>query len=228
VSRARAKNQEYQALQLLNSVVFPEDVVSVQVTDEDLAAPLLKLDATGHEEVAIVFSRSGDGEARTLGDLLPVAVVCRVVQRMRMPGGGVQVVFQGLFRGRILQTIDADGMRVSVDEITVPDDDTPECNQRVLAVLDLLAEYLPRDGTYPEDLESILRMNLRSPGRFADLVAAYLHLPLATKRRIAVAGDVLDRLGLLGSALEGELERFSVETDIHRRVREQIEERQLR
>jgi ATP-dependent Lon protease len=126
VSRARAKNQEYQALQLLNSVVFPEDVVSVQVTDEDLAAPLLKLDATGHEEVAIVFSRSGDGEARTLGDLLPVAVVCRVVQRMRMPGGGVQVVFQGLFRGRILQTIDADGMRVSVDEISVPDDDSPE------------------------------------------------------------------------------------------------------
>jgi len=47
-----------------------------------------------------------------------------------------------------------------------------------------------RDGTYPDDLEGILRMNVRGPGRFADLLAAYLHLPLSAKREVALTVGV--------------------------------------
>ena len=96
----------------------------------------------------------------------------------------------------------------------------------MIDILDLVGEYIPRDGSYPDDLESILRMNVRGASRFSDLVAAYLHLPLAVKRDVAVTADVPMRLELIAMALEEELRRCSVEADVHRRVRHQIEERQ--
>jgi ATP-dependent Lon protease len=69
-------------------------------------------------------------------------------------------------------------------------------------------------------------MNVRGPGRFADLVAAYLNLPLSVKRRAATTVDVDGRLELLKEALETELRRCTIEAEIDRKVRDHIDERQ--
>jgi ATP-dependent Lon protease len=210
---------EYPVLHLMSSVVFPNDVVSIQLPDEDSAAPLECL-SDEQDVVATTF----DGAGSPGSDM---CVLCRVAQRMQIPGGGQQVVFQGLARAVILDSRADDGvLHVKAEEVPDLEDDTPETNQAVLEVLDLLAEYLPREGTYPEDLESVLRMNVTGPGRFADLVAAHLHLPLSIKREVAATADVLLRLDILVGALEAELARFSVETDVHRRVRDHMEDRQ--
>ena len=56
------------------------------------------------------------------------------------------------------------------------------------------------------DLEGILRMNIRGPARFADLVAAYLHLPLPVKRAVASSPSVTQRLALIVEAIEEQLD----------------------
>jgi ATP-dependent Lon protease len=234
LSRARAgkngrerKSVEYPALQLSNSVVFPDDVVSVQLPDEEVAAPLFLLEGKRNAEVVLVFARGDRREIRNLEDLLPIGVLCRVVQRMQMPGGGLQLVFQGLARMHVRE-LRHDGGIPFVTAVEIGDDteDSTDTNERIVEVLDLLSEYLPRDGTYPEDLETIFRMNVRGPGRFADLVTAYLHFPLSVKRAVATTLDVQERLGIVVEGLRGELQRFTVESEVHRRVREQMEERQ--
>ncbi|MHC4548941.1 MAG: endopeptidase La [Planctomycetota bacterium] len=232
MGRARAGNSgekrtDYPALQLLSSVVFPDDVVSVQLPDEEVAAPLLLLEGRASPEVALVFTKPDRPELRRKEDLRPVGVVCRVVQKMQMPGGGLQLVFQGLHRIRVHDLhLEAGIPFVSATVLDPEERDTPATNDRIIEVLDLLGEYLPRDGTYPEDLESIFRMNVRGPGRFADLVTAYIHFPLPVKRDVATAIDVQARLKIVCDALRAELQRFTVESDVHRRVREQMEERQ--
>ena len=40
-----------------HSVVFPDDVVSVQLPDEEVAAPLFLLEGKRNAEVALVFTR---------------------------------------------------------------------------------------------------------------------------------------------------------------------------
>ncbi|MHC4959825.1 MAG: LON peptidase substrate-binding domain-containing protein [Planctomycetota bacterium] len=177
---------EYPAIQIPGSVVFPNDVVSIQIGEEDAAIDVLeRAPDQGETVIATVFTRDGGDRFRTLDDLEPVGVLCRVVQHMRVPSGGLQVVFQGLERVHLrdfrrlgqaaLATV------IAIDE-SEPD---PACARRVVEILDLVAEYLPREGSYPDDLETILRMNVKGPGKFADLVAAYLHLPLTIKREVA-------------------------------------------
>ncbi len=215
--------ERYPALELLSSVVFPEDVVSIQLPDGETAAPVMSLD----DNALLATILGGAGDSSTT-----VAVLCRVVQRMAMPGGGAQVVFQGIARARVVERGVENGRpwatvtRLDEDESDLSETTTLEADQRVLELLDLLSEYLPRDGSYPEDLETILRTNVRGSGRFADLVAAYLHLPLPVKRRVATTLDVCKRLDIIVRAVEDELGRLSVEGDVHRRVRSQLEERQ--
>jgi len=217
-----AEAERYPALELLSSVVFPDDVVSIQLPDAGTAAPVLALD-----EDAVLAALFGGARGRDP----EIAVLCRVVQRMAMPGGGAQVVFQGIARGVIENRGQRDGCAwadvARCDAAGDPDAvATPEADERVLELLDLLSDYLPRDGSYPEDLETILRTNIRGPGRFADLVAAYLHLPLPVKREVAATLDVVDRLDILIAAVAHELARLAVDGDVQRRVRGQFEDRQ--
>jgi ATP-dependent Lon protease len=219
VHDGKRTGEEYPAIPLHCSVVYPGDVVSIQLSEDVLLADAVEREV--ELTVATLYPREEGKEPHS------VAVVCRVVQCMQLPGGGVQAVFQGLYRARILERRElGDQTLVRVERVPPDDADTPETNQRVLDILDLLGEYLPRDGSYPEDLENILRMNVRGPGRFADLCAAYLNLPVGVKREVAVTNGARDRLDVLVTALRVELDRHSVEADVHRRVRDQIEERQ--
>ncbi len=228
MSRGRngGEGQGYPALQLLSTVVFPEDVVSVQLPEEEAGNAVLLLDAERVPEVALVFVRDAGRRIRT-EDVEPVCVLARVVQRMQLPGGGLQVVFQGTVRAKVTSVREEAGIPfVTAEPLPRDEPDTPQTNELVLEVLDLVSDVLHRDGTYPDDLEGILRMNVRGPGRFADLLAAYLHLPLPAKREVALTLGVRERLELIRRALHAEIERFSVEAQVHTRVRKQVEERQ--
>jgi ATP-dependent Lon protease len=217
---------EVPAIQLASSVVFPSDVVSVQISESDPGIDILR----GADEelvVALVFDKKGNAPVKRRDALRSICILCRVAQCVELPGGGLQAVFQGLARASVHTLRHIDGYpHVRVEQLPHDVPDTSETNRRVLQILDLVGEYVPRDGSYPEDLESIFRMNVRGPGRFADLVAAYLHLPLAVKRDIAATERADKRLEFLALALECELQRCSVEEEIQGRVRHQLEDRQ--
>ncbi len=229
---------EIPAILLRTSVVYPHDVVSIQLTEEEIHPASLST-APGEHEIATLFPRSERHGAEQLADLYEVGMLCRVVQRMQMPGGAMQAVFHGVSRLRLhglrreagllratVEVIPADAADL-VGEVPAPGATvSPEIDQRVLDLLDLLAEYLPRDSSYPEDLEGILRMNMRGPGRFADLVSAYLNLPLEAKREVAQRVEIAARLDCVADAIRAELKRHTIDADLHKRVRTQIEERQ--
>ncbi|MCZ6572301.1 MAG: endopeptidase La, partial [Planctomycetota bacterium] len=215
--------KDYLAVHLLSTVVFPHDVVSLHLPEDNPACRTL-LDAEDREVVAIL-SKRGAFPPQRLDEVRPVAVVCRVAQSMLMPGGGVQIVFQGLRRVR-LAALHKDGEDLRAEVRAVAEDRTDAGDPHVLDVLDLLSEYLARDGSYPESLDQVLRLNLRSAGRFADQVAASLHLPLAVKRDIACTTDAGLRLRLLADAIEEEIQRSLLEANIHDKVRTNLEQRQ--
>ncbi|MEE8106691.1 MAG: endopeptidase La [Planctomycetota bacterium] len=214
------------ALELSSSVVFPNDVVSIQISDNDPALDLLR-DFEDETMVAIVFSTGRAYPPRRRTDLHPVCVLARVVQCVDLPDGAMQAVFHGLSRARVLGVKQVDGRSIiRTETLTIEDPPATDTNARILKILDLVGEYAPRDGSYPEDLENILRLNVRGFGRFADLVAAYLHLPLSIKRDMVLAVDPEARLDILADAIRGELERNTLEEEMHGQVRQQIEERQ--
>jgi len=217
--------RDFPALILHSSVVFPDDVVSIQLPDDSLRADILSQHGDD-AQIATVYLQGDGGEPECVEDLRPVGVLCRVVQHMHVPGGGLQVVFQGVRRISVEDYILDDACPRVRTLPVAPCTDDPALDERVLGILDLVTEVIGRDPSYPDDLEQILRLNLRGAGRFADLVAAYVNFPLSIKREIAACSDVAERLGALETALHLELARGRVDEDLHERVRDHIDERQ--
>jgi len=218
--------REFPAFILHSSVVFPDDVVSIQLPDDSLRNDVIAELDPADPRVVTVFLKGDGGHPTSVDDVQPVAILCRVVQHMQVPGGGLQVVFQGLHRVAIEDFRSEKHRHMATVGLLGPDADEPELDDKVLDVLDLVQEVLGREGNYPEDLEQILRLNMRGAGRFADLVAAYLNFPLSVKREIAAIHDVRQRLETVETALHLELARHRVEDDVHQRVRSHIDERQ--
>ncbi|MHC4408665.1 MAG: endopeptidase La, partial [Planctomycetota bacterium] len=223
---AKDSHPEFPALILHSSVVFPDDVVSIQLPDDTLRTDVIADLDEADPRIITVFLKGDGGHPESAEDLHPVAILCRVVQHMQVPGGGLQVVFQGLHRAEVESFRTEEHRHFASVRPLGPDADDPELDDKVLDVLDLVQEVLGREGNYPEDLEQILRLNMRGAGRFADLVAAYLNFPLSVKREIAAIADVKERIETVETALHLELARHRVEDDVHQRVRGHIDERQ--
>ena len=94
---------ELPGLALRSTVVFPFDVVSVQL-DRPRSMRMVEANPGDATLVAAFFPKDREAERLTeVDDFEPVGVVCRVIHRMRMPNETVQVVLQGLQRVRLTE-----------------------------------------------------------------------------------------------------------------------------
>lgn len=215
------------AFVLTTTVVFPFDVVSVQV---NRPRDLRLLDANPGDDVivACLFPREADGEAPTsLAGLFPVGVACRVIHRMRLPSDTVQVVFQGLRRVQAKEVVATDPfVQVRVAAVEPKEPRGSEVDGLVYRCMELVDELVRREAGYPREMVEILRMNIAGGGRFADLIAAHVNLPLPVKRRVAVTLQVRDRLRLLEEVLEEAVGKTRVEAEVGERVKVELQQRQ--
>ena len=224
---------------LLSAVVFPADVVSVQL---DRPRSVLMVEENPGEDVLVACAYPEVEPVEPAGEASPdkvfrVGVACRVVQRMRMPNDTIQVVLQGVRRVRIVDVVAVDPYhRYRVTPLPPDPPSTPELERLVARCMEHVQELLRLDSGYPAEIGNLLRLNMAGPGRFADLLAINLRLSLAEKRRVAATADVRERLVLVEERLRDAIRRRKlrgeltkeVQSDLERRSRESFLREELR
>jgi ATP-dependent Lon protease len=166
-----------------------------------------------------------DGEQRVLlvprheGDYAQVGTVARVVESMRLPGGGRGAVLQGESRG-VLGAARSDALgrlRVAVDERA---DDAPvDGRTRALereyrAVVEEILELRGADERVASFLRSIVQ-----PGALADTAGYSPDLTFEQKVQLLEELDVTERLQ---KSLDFQRERLT-ELQVRKRIREDVE-----
>ena len=219
--------EQIPAVVLSSSVVFPYDVVSVQVSKPQ-GLRLLEQNPGDSVIVACLFPKDPETEQlERLSDVLPVGVACRVIHRMKMPNDTIQVVFQGLRRIEAKEIVRTEPyLTCRVAEVKVREPRGPEVDGLIYRCMEMVDELIRVEGGYPSEMVDILRMNIAGGGRFADLVGAHLNLPLPVKRKVAATADVADRLKILEDVLEEGIARVRVQQDVGQKVRVEIDRRQ--
>ncbi len=218
---------ELPGLCLRSTVVFPFDVVSVQL-DRPRSLRMIDDNPSDAALVACFFPRDREAErADDVADYHPVGVVCRVIHRMRMPNETIQVVFQGL-------------RRVSLEEVTgiqpyyryriapVPEREPrgQDVDGLIYRCMEMVDQLVQAEGGYPPEMVNILRMNIAGAGRFADLIGAHVNLPLEVKTLICASDNVRERLRIVEDALHEALARHEIEREVAEKVKVDIGERQ--
>ncbi len=218
---------ELPGLCLRSTVVFPFDVVSVQL-DRPRSLRMIDDNPGDATLVACFFPRDRTAERTDeVEDYHPIGVVCRVIHRMKMPNETIQVVFQGLRRVRLDEVVGIQPYyRFKVSPVDSREPRGHDIDGLIYRSMEMVDELVKAEGGYPPEMVNILRMNIAGAGRFADLIGAHVNLTLDVKTGICASDDVRERLHIVEDALQESLASQQVEQEVAQKVKVDIGRRQ--
>ena len=148
-------------------------------------------------------------------DLYEVGTVVQVMRMLKMPDSRVKILVQGVSRARVTGYRQVEPFLEARIE-TLPEQ-IPVVDATVEALLRSVREQsekvLTLRGLSSPDVLSVLQ-GVDDPGRLADLIAANMRMKTADAQRILEAENPIDRLMLVNTQLQREVEVATVQARI--------------
>jgi ATP-dependent Lon protease len=188
-------------LPVRSTVVFPMGATALQIA----FAPNVEA-LTAHADadllVAIAWTSEEDVPIDP-GSLQKVAVAARVLDRLNLPGGTIQTTLQGLFRIQLDDVVYEDGYYTAVprcaEELPATEEEADRLIELILSLVSGVAAKVERIN---DEVPKILRLNLRDPGRFADLTSTLCHFSVDERDQVLQRLDITERLDLVLERLQ--------------------------
>ena len=216
-------------LPLVSVVVFPYHVASFSVHRKPNINLLNSL-PTADTMLCLATQRDQQSESIAgADDLYPIAVSGRLIHKMYLPDGTIQCAVQGLTRVKIKKLTGLDPFavaEVSPARTTGSDDESPAMMRLIQEALEKFETLVSLDPNYSNELVNVLKMNIKGPGRFADLLATYMSLPVKIKADILCELDCKKRLKQVIKLIEDEIARLAVDREVQMRTQVAIEKSQ--
>ena len=160
--------------------------------------------------------------------LYSMGVIARIGQIQRGLGG-VQLLLQGEQRATALQYTMTDGylsaVIVPAEEMNPVDENDPAFTALQKETRERAAELGERRGLPEEVVHQVLDA-VTEPGKFADLVAGYIELPVPEKQGLLETLNVEDRLRRVLVHVQRQVGLLEAQEDIKSQVQEELGERQ--
>jgi ATP-dependent Lon protease len=176
--------------------------------------------------IFLAMQREAETDDPGEGDIFAVGTVAEIKQSLKLPGGTIRILVEGVSRGIILRFLQLDPYLEVEIQVPAPSADRDlEIDALVRALLDQFEDYVKNSKKIPP--ETVVSVsNLDDPDRLADAIAAHLNLKPADKQALLEAWEVKERLELLLRFLSQEMEILELERRINLRVRKQMEKTQ--
>lgn len=211
-------------LPLQSVVVYPHSVATVEI-GLDANTALLQDNPDADALIVLAFCEPGVKGDIKREAFARVAVLSRIIDRLKLPGDSYKVTFQGLRRVEIVDIDDElSYYRARVDELEERTRDPFRVNVYVQKAVNLCERLSGSRSAYPKELIQILKVNVDNPGRFADLLCASVDFEYAEKHRVLQAVSIDQRLQRVTELLREELDRVKVAQDVEKRAKGDIED----
>lgn len=212
-------------LPLRGILVFPYMVIHLDVGREK---SIKALEEAMLQEREIFLATQMDVQANdpSQEEIYRVGCVAELKQLLKLPGGTVRVLVEGLRRGKIVEYLEADSFYcVKIKEHEEQEERTLEIEALMRNLIEQFEQYVKLSKKIaPETVLAIITID--EPNRLADLIAAHLSLKTAKKQVLLEAIDLQERLEKLCSIIASEIEILELERKINLRVRQQMEKTQ--
>jgi len=214
-------------LPVRDTVLFPGAVMPLPVGRESSLALLDSLE--GPEKLlGVVAQLDPRVEAPTGSDLHGVGTLAKVHKMVRMPNGNVVAFLEGLNRIRLIEVVGLKPfLRARVEsQPELESERDAELTALERSVQELFREVVARSPQLSDDLQNEV-MNIDSPARLADFVAATLpSLSTMVRQELLETFSVRKRLEALTNELTKEKEVLELRSKIHDQVQEQVSQSQ--
>ena len=220
------KERQLPLLPLRGILVFPYMVIHLDVGRERSMAAIEK--AMLEDRIILLASQKEmEIDAPTSDDLYEMGTIAEIKQLLKLPGGTMRVLVEGISRGRVLEFLEEETyFKVRIEELIEEKKPlTPELETLIRGMTHQFEEYAKLGKRIPlETLGTVLAVE--EPGQLADIVASHLNLKVPDKQTILEAMPVERRLERLTEMIMREIELLELERRIGQRVRKQMDKAQ--
>ncbi|NLV77614.1 MAG: AAA family ATPase, partial [Tissierellia bacterium] len=204
--------------------VFPHMVIHFDV-GRDKSVKALEKAMVEDSLILLCSQKDAKVEEPTIDDFYHIGTIARIKQMLKLPGGTIRVLVEGISRGRIVEiTKDEEYLEAEVEEFTYDADNIKldkELEAAMRLVISDFEEYLALSNRLSPDI-LITIMDIDDPGRLADVIASYINFKIEDHQKILETFDFYKRLEILHGILQEEIELLKIEEKINQRVKKQI------
>ncbi|MBC8026139.1 MAG: LON peptidase substrate-binding domain-containing protein, partial [Steroidobacteraceae bacterium] len=181
------------------------------------------------ERLVFAVAQKDNADEPSQDNLYSVGVIARIGQIQRGLGG-VQLLLQGEQRATALQFTPGDGGFLSavvmpVEELGPLNEEDPAFTALHKETRERAAELGERRGL-PEEVVHQVLDSVTEPGKFADLVAGYIDLPVAEKQGLLETLSVEERMRRVLVHVQRQIGMLEAQEEIKSQVQEELGERQ--
>ncbi|WP_407306818.1 endopeptidase La [Desulfosporosinus sp. SB140] len=221
-----SKERELPLLPLRGILVFPYMVIHLDVGRERSMAAIEEA-MLGERIILLTSQKETEIDSPTTADLYTMGTVAEIKQLLKLPGGTMRVLVEGISRGHVLEFLQEEPFfKVRVEELAQEKGPiTTETETLVRGMTHQFEEYAKLSKRVPvETLGTVL--SVEEPGQLADIVASHLNLKVPDKQTILEALMIDERLERLTELIMREIEIMELERRIGLRVRKQMDKAQ--
>ena len=159
-------------------------------------------------------------------DLYQVGTLANILQLLKLPDGTVKILVEGVERAKVKKFLEQKGVLCAIIE---PFEDKWETGREleclIRAIIDNFDDYTKLNSKIPEEIVSTLT-DIKEPGLLADTIAMHLPLKVNNFQKILEKQNAKERLEVVLSLLESEIDMLQIEGKIRDRVKSQMEKGQ--
>ena len=217
--------EKLSVLPLRGVLVFPNMVLHLDVGREK-SVSALERSMMQDNRILLVTQKDAGIDDPKQDEIHEVGAVAQIKQMIKLPGGTIRVLVEGLNRAKVLELFTEEMFLEA--EVEIVEDSTevdPQVEARMRSLLYQFEQYIKASRKIPpETLNNV--SDIKEPGRFADVIASHLSMGIEKRQEILEAIDVRDRLEKLNEEIVKEIEILEIEKQINMRVRKQMEKTQ--
>ncbi len=159
-------------------------------------------------------------------DLKQVGTVARIIKKINLPDGGVNIFISTLKRFRIRKLVNERNPMVAiVDYLEDEEDNTFEVKALTRALIGEMKEVSENNPLFSEEMR-LNMINIDHPGKIADFIASILNIEKQDQQRILELQNVRQRMEQVLVFIKKEQELLRVQKKIQTEINGRIEKNQ--
>jgi ATP-dependent Lon protease len=179
------------------------------------------------KRIFITAQKDAHVEKPTIDDVFGFGAIATIIQVMRMPGGALKILAEGLCRAQIIRAKSEDGMiTVECEELhTTNNSSTIEIEALWRQLSELYTAYSRLDDKAPTDFISTAG-DKQDIDYLTDTMSAHITLSLNDRQQLLATTSLSERILLLCGYLQREIEILRTEQKIRGQVQTQVDKNQ--
>jgi len=188
----------------------------VQVIDQAVAGDAL---------IGLVMLHN-ETETPSIGDLHKVGTAAKIVKKINLPDGGVNIFISTLKRFQIKKTLHPENPIIAaVEYMEDEEDDTPEVKALTRALVSEMKQISENNPLFSEEMR-LNMINIDHPGKIADFIASILNIDKTDQQKILEILNVRKRMEQVLIYIKKEQELLRIQKKIQKEINEKIEKSQ--